>query len=374
MAGAMRRRSSGRGISKKKIVDLLKSGSQVWNSWRIFTRFSFSIVVEGISLRGIDLSGANLGDVSFSSVDLSNSNLSRADLSWAKFFECDLHSTNLSASDLGMAIFGDTDLVEANFENARLSGAYFGGCDLLKANLINAQIDNTNFRNSILVETIFSGARTNNTLFIEVDLSKSIGLEMIEHEGPSVADNRTLETSGQLPLAFLRGIGLSDAYIDYLPAIQNQALQHYSCFISHSSKDQAFAARLYADLQAHGVRCWFAPHDLPIGAKTWDSIDEAIRLRDKLLLILSKNAISSDWVEDEVNKAFAEERTRSDIVLVPIKIDNAVMQTSEPWALKLRDQRNIGDFRKWKDHDSYQIALRRLISDLSKKPNISGTP
>ena len=48
------------------------------------------------------------------------------------------------------------------------------------------------------------------------------------------------------------------------------------------------ADRLHADLQNKGVRCWFAPHDLPIGAKTWDAIDEAIRLRDKLLLILSK--------------------------------------------------------------------------------------
>jgi TIR domain len=69
--------------------------------------------------------------------------------------------------------------------------------------------------------------------------------------------------------------------------------------ISYSSKDDAFAKRLYADLQNTGVRCWLAPHDLPIGAKTWDAIDAAIRVRDKVLLILSKNAIASDWVEDE---------------------------------------------------------------------------
>jgi hypothetical protein len=50
----------------------------------------------------------------------------------------------------------------------------------------------------------------------------------------------------------------------------------YSCFISYSSKDQLFADRLHADLQDKGVRCWFAPHDLPIGAKTRDAIDEAI--------------------------------------------------------------------------------------------------
>ena len=29
-----------------------------------------------------------------------------------------------------------------------------------------------------------------------------------------------------------------------------------------SSTDQEFAERLYSDLQAKGVRCWFAPHDV----------------------------------------------------------------------------------------------------------------
>ena len=112
------------------------------------------------------------------------------------------------------------------------------------------------------------------------------------------------------------------------------------------------------------MRCWFAPHDLPIGAKTWDAIDEAIRLRDKLLLILSEHAIASDWVEDEVTKAFAEERRRGQLVLFPVRLDDAVMTTAEPWAAKLRDSRHIGDFVRWKRHDAYTKALERLLRDL----------
>jgi hypothetical protein len=173
-----------------------------------------------------------------------------------------------------------------------------------------------------------------------------------------------LKRSGTLSLAFLRSVGLSDNLIDYLPSLLNQPIQFYSCFISYSSQDQDFADRLHADLQNKGVRCWFAPHDLPIGARTWDTIDEAIRLRDKVLLILSRNAIGSDWVEDEVTKAFAEERTRKQLVLFPVRLDDAVMKTTEPWAGKLRDNRNIGDFRKWKDHDAYEKALERVLRDL----------
>jgi hypothetical protein len=146
--------------------------------------------------------------------------------------------------------------------------------------------------------------------------------------------------------------------------LKGDAIQFYSCFISYSGKDQVFADRLHADLQNKGVRCWFAPHDLPIGAKTWDAIDEAIRHREKLLLILSQASIASEWVEDEVNKAYAEERSRKQVVLFPIRIDNASMSTSEPWAVKLRDQRNIGDFRQWKKPDEYQKSLGRLLRDL----------
>jgi hypothetical protein len=154
--------------------------------------------------------------------------------------------------------------------------------------------------------------------------------------------------------------------IEYLPSIFNQAIQHYSCFISYSSKDDEFANRIHADLQNSGVRCWFAPHDMPTGAKIWDAIDEAIKLRDKLLLILSENSIGSDWVEDEVQKAFAEERDRRELVLFPVRVDDAVMETPEPWARKLRDQRNVGDFRKWKDHDAYKQSFAQVLRDLTK--------
>jgi TIR domain len=123
---------------------------------------------------------------------------------------------------------------------------------------------------------------------------------------------------------------------------------------------------MHADLQNNEVRCWFAPHDMPIGGKILDEIDAAIRLRDKVLLILSEHSIKSGWVEDEVSKAFAEERKRGQIVLFPLRLDDAVVDTSEAWAVKLRDQRNIGGFRRWKDHDGYTRSFERVLRDLKR--------
>ena len=72
------------------------------------------------------------------------------------------------------------------------------------------------------------------------------------------------------------------------------------------------------------MRCWFAPHDMPIGDRDPHAIDEAIRLRDKLLLVLSESAIASDWVEKEVEAAFERERETGGTMLFPIRLDAAV--------------------------------------------------
>ena len=127
-----------------------------------------------------------------------------------------------------------------------------------------------------------------------------LGLDACNHRGPSIIDHRTLAKSAPLPLLFLRGCGLPDQFIEYLPSLFNQTIQFYSCFISYSTKDHPFAERLHADLQNKGVRCWFAPHNIQGGKKVHEQIDEAIRLYDRLLLIISKASMNSEWVKTEI--------------------------------------------------------------------------
>src|SRR5437764_7197861 len=117
--------------------------------------------------------------------------------------------------------------------------------------------------------------------------------------------------------------------------------------MSYSRKDHDFAERLHADLQSKGVRCWYAPEDLTIGAKLRPAFDEAIRLYDKLMVILSKSSVKSTWVEKEVETAFEKEHEQNKIVLFPIRLDDSVMQTKEAWAADIRRSRHIGDFRRW---------------------------
>lgn len=96
--------------------------------------------------------------------------------------------------------------------------------------------------------------------------------------------------TGGLPESFLRGAGVPDTFIEYAASLIGNPIEYYTCFLSYSSKDDAFARRLYADLQAKGIRTWFAPEDLKIGDRFRSRIDESIRLHDKLVLVLSASS------------------------------------------------------------------------------------
>jgi uncharacterized protein YjbI with pentapeptide repeats len=320
-------------------LKILRQGPDAWNAWREQMESIDPDFFES-GLSGPDFSGADLSGAWLVAADLSGADLSGADLSGADLSGADLKGASLSAASLHGACLNRADL----------SGTWLCGANLTETNLIDAHLDGADLREAVLEETVFG----------DVDLGQCRGLELIEHRGPSSIDIRTLQRSGPLPLVFLRGVGLPDTLIEYLPSLPNQPIQHYSCFISYSAKDDEFVHRLHADLQDKSVRCWFAPEDMKIGAKIPDPLDQAIRLRDKVLLVLSEASIESEWVEDEVTKGFAEERQRGIIV----RIDDAVFATDEAWAIKLRDNRNIGDFRGWKDHDAYQRTLARLLRDL----------
>ena len=201
-------------------------------------------------------------------------------------------------------------------------------------------------------------------MFADVNLSQAMGLASAAHEGPSVIDHRTLVQSGELPTEFLRGVGLPDEVIEFYRAQYGTPIQFYSSFISYARADGEFVDLLHAGLQDSGVRCWRDTEDMKIGDRMRPVIDRAIRLHDKLVLVLSEHSIESDWVESEVETAFEKERKQGRTVLFPIRLDDSVMETDKAWAAEIRRTRNIGDFREWKDHDSYQAAFQRVLRDL----------
>lgn len=304
-------------MANSEHVERLKFGVEEWNSWR---RDYLETVPE---LNDTDFSGANLAG---------------ANLLYADFRRSLLTSTNFSGTELAGADLTGADCFAANFSRSTLSGADF------------------------------SGALLEGTVLGDVDLSDVEGLENVLHEGPCTIGIDTIYRSkGKIPESFLRGTGVPDDFIIYAKSLITNPIEFYSCFISYSSKDDAFAAELHAKIQAQHVRCWKDSEDLKIGDRFREEIEKAIRLHDKVLLVLSENSINSSWVEREVQAAFEKEQRQGSTVLFPVRLDDAVMDCSRAWAADIRRTRHIGDFRKWKNHDSFQKSLDRLLRDLKSQ-------
>ncbi|NTW82583.1 MAG: toll/interleukin-1 receptor domain-containing protein [Chlorobiaceae bacterium] len=405
-------------------VAILKQGLDVWNRWRkdnpeIIPDLKEANLREAdlrdANLRGANVSGADLSGADLSGADLNRAYLDRSNISGAimnrayfrkanlnrayfrgadliradfggaymirsDFRGADLSEANLSGADLrdanlrGANVRG-ADLSEANLSGADLSGAnlnrtYFSGANLRDANLSEADLSEANLRGVNLIRANLRGVNFNNskvgaTAFNNNDLSTVNGLDTVSHEGPSSIDIDTLfKSKGNISEVFLRGCGVPDQMIEYAKSLTSSPIEYYSCFISYSHMDDEFARRLHNDLQAAGVRCWFAPHDMKIGDKIRPTIEDSIRVYDKLLLILSTNSVNSKWVKHEVEHALDQEIKRDKPILFPVHLDNTVMESDAGWAANIKDTRHIGDFIRWKDHDAYQEAFTRLLRDL----------
>jgi uncharacterized protein YjbI with pentapeptide repeats len=287
---------------------------------------------------------------------------SYADLSGADLYGADLYGANLTGANLSGA-----NLTGAQLKRADLSGASLVGAYLLLADLSEAT----------LARTDFTGARIGNTIFADVNLREAIGLETLEQFGPShIGIDTIYRSEGKIPHIFLRGAGVPENFIEHMASLVGVGIEFSSMFISYSTRDEEFAKRLHADLQATGVRCWFASHNVRGGRKLHEQIDDAIRTYDKLLLILSPASMESEWVKTEISKARKREIKEGRRVLFPIRLCS--FETLRDWecfdadagkdsAREIREY-FIPDFSNWKDPDSYHLAFDRLLRDLQGDP------
>ncbi|HEU5380020.1 MAG TPA: toll/interleukin-1 receptor domain-containing protein [Ktedonobacteraceae bacterium] len=281
--------------------------------------------------------------------------------------KADLHERTLTGINFERTHLDGANLRNANLCSALLKSASLSQADLSGAKLRNAQLCRTLFRETLLQKTNFHHALLLETEFLNIDLSKAINLETSVHLGPSTLGIDTLQRSrGKIPDIFLRGVGVSEQFLTCIHSLGQAHFDYATCFISYSSRDQRFVEILYQDLRKAGVLCWFAPESLKTGEKFPVSITEAVQRHEKVLVVLSQHSLKSDWVKKEVELARQRESGGKREVLLPIRLDGAVLNSDVGWAAAIRRKRNIRSFENWQQPSHYQRMFKALLNDLRK--------
>ncbi len=343
-------------MANSRQVEILKSGVAAWNSWRLDSPEVRPDLAEieapNANLARADLSNSVLRESNLAGVDLSGADLSGADLSGADLYEAKLRAANLLRADL--------------------SGANLAGVDLQEANLRGALLDRTH-----LQEARWNGTRLAFTVLADVDLSRVVGLEAVEHLAPSRIGTDTLfRSSGKIPRSFLLKAGLPKALIDALPElVESTGRNTYSCFVSYSSKDRAFVDVLYGALEERAIfHRWIDIERLLPGQKIADALYDAIQRSDKVVLCCSQASLRSRWVRYEIDQALSVERIRhagkgqSVPVLIPLDLDGHLTRWRDKRKTELRD-RCAANFIGWeRDVTPFGREFDRLARALRVAP------
>lgn len=80
-------------------------------------------------------------------------------------------------------------------------------------------------------------------------------------------------------------------------------------FISYSSANQIYAEATRKLLQQENIKTWMAPYDIPAGSKYAYVINDAIKYCSCVLLLLTEEAQTSEFVEREVERAVSYKKS-----------------------------------------------------------------
>jgi len=337
----------------------LMEGREAWNAW--VEEETPLPDLSGACLNGLDLSGFVL-----KYVNLRHSSLRGARLDGTQIFSCSAEGSDWTGAMGNHVTADDLEAPGAIFDGVHLDLSTIFRSDFTGASFQKVIFFITHFTSSDLSEADLNEAMFFTTIFADTRLTDIKGVDSLYAFG-LYFDIQTFFKSGGLPESLLRAAEIPDEFITFAASLAGTAIEYYSCFLSYSSQDDEFARRLHADLQSRKIKTWFAPEDLKIGDRFRLRIDESIRIHDKLILVISQHSIDSPWVRREVEAALEREDREKKDVLFPIRLDDSIFESREPWATELLRSRHIGDFSNWKSHDAYAVVLDRLVRDLKRE-------
>lgn len=129
-------------------------------------------------------------------------------------------------------------------------------------------------------------------------------------------------------------------------------------FVSYTRADRSFASRLAVDLTRAGLNVWYDRWEILPGDSIVDKIDGALRAHDCLLVILSPEALQSQWVRRELSSSLMRHLAGKKVRVTPVMSSQCEMPA-------LISDVRYADFTK-----SYESGFAELLASFGLTPKV----
>lgn len=91
-----------------------------------------------------------------------------------------------------------------------------------------------------------------------------------------------------------------------------------SVFLCHASIDKPFVEKLARDLKRIGIEVWYDKWEIGVGDSIIWKIENGIRENEYLAIIMSPEALQSEWVRSEIGAAWVKQMQSKKVCILPI--------------------------------------------------------
>jgi hypothetical protein len=123
-------------------------------------------------------------------------------------------------------------------------------------------------------------------------------------------------------------------------------------FISYASQDQKVAGTICSALEARGLPCWIASRNIGPGENFQESIVQALRSAQVMLLVFSSNANNSNEIKKEIVLA-----GQHHVTVVPVRVEDVA--PNDALAYEFATRQWIDLFKDW------EKEIERLAEQIS---------
>ena len=115
-------------------------------------------------------------------------------------------------------------------------------------------------------------------------------------------------------------------------------------FISHAYTDDPFARKVAAGLEKVGLEVWDATREILPGDNWADKVARALEESEAMVVLLTPDALRSNWVSWEIQYALGEQRYRNRLISVIVGDPEELPEEDIPWILRRLQMIDISEY------------------------------